>query len=82
MHEWVVVGSPKCLCLLTSLKPPPTPPYVCKDVAVIIQSQRIKKLTSSCIMSQKGQPQFKNLATFAARILKCLTILGRYALKS
>ena len=30
-------------------------------------------------MSQNGQPHFKNLAAFAARFFKCLTILGHYA---
>ena len=29
-----------------------------------------------------GQTHFENLAAFAARFLKCLTILGHYALKS
>ena len=29
-----------------------------------------------------GQTHFKNLAAFAARYVKCLTILGHYALKS
>ena len=32
-------------------------------------------------MSQNGQMHFKNLAAFAATFLKCLTILGHYALK-
>ena len=33
-------------------------------------------------MSQNGQPHFKNLAVFVARLfLKCLTISGHYALK-
>ena len=33
-------------------------------------------------MSQNGQTHFKNLAAFAAKILKvCLIILGHYALK-
>ena len=30
-------------------------------------------------MSQNGQTHFKNFAAFAARFLKCLTILGHYA---
>ena len=32
-------------------------------------------------MSKNGQAHFKNLAANAARFLKCLTILGHYALK-
>ena len=32
-------------------------------------------------MPQNGQTYFKNLAVNAARFLKCLTILGHYALK-
>ena len=32
-------------------------------------------------MSQNGQTHFKNHAAFAARFLKCLTILGHYVLK-
>ena len=32
-------------------------------------------------MSQNGQAHFKNLAALAARFLKCLAILGQYALK-
>ena len=32
-------------------------------------------------MSQNGQTHFKNIAAFAARFLKCLTILGHDELK-
>ena len=32
-------------------------------------------------MPQNSQTHFKNPAAFAARFLKCLTILGDYALK-
>ena len=32
-------------------------------------------------MFQNGQALFKNLEAFAARFLKCLIILGHYALK-
>ena len=32
-------------------------------------------------MSQNGQTHFKNIAANAAIFLKCLTILGQYALK-
>ena len=33
-------------------------------------------------MSQNGQTHFKNLTAFAARFLKCPTILGHYALRA
>ena len=32
-------------------------------------------------MSQNGQTHIKNLTAFAARFLKCLTILGHYTSK-
>ena len=32
-------------------------------------------------MIQNGQTDFKNIAAFAARFLKCLAILGHYAWK-
>ena len=32
-------------------------------------------------MPQNGQTHFKNLAANAARVLKCVTISGHYALK-
>ena len=48
---------------------------------LIFQSHSKLALTLYCITSQNGRTRFKNLTLKTARFLKCVTILGRYALK-
>ena len=43
-----------------------------EKICYLISAAKFKYLTLLCIMSQNGQTHFKNLATFAARILKCV----------
>ena len=48
----------------------------------VLESFEKKNQNLLCVTFKNGQTYFKNLAGFAARILNCVTIFGRYALKA